>query len=168
MHVIRNGIDAVLKVVSIVLFAALVMVVVWQVASRNLLAAPATWTEEAARYLFVWVAMVAAALVFGERGHIAVDLLIRKLPGRAARWMAVGIEGVVIFFAATALLWGGIRSVAGAWNQGLVALPFTVGQMYTIMPIVGALVIVYSLFTIVDVLRGRAPAFVDHEDAEAI
>ena len=59
MHVIRNGIDAGLKVVSIVLFAALVMVVVWQVASRNLLAAPATWTEEAARYLFVWVAMVA-------------------------------------------------------------------------------------------------------------
>lgn len=168
MHVIRNGIDAGLKVVSIVLFAALVMVVVWQVASRNLLAAPATWTEEAARYLFVWVAMVAAALVFGERGHIAVDLLIRKLPVRAARWMAVGIEGVVIFFAATALLWGGIRSVAGARNQGLVALPFTVGQMYVVMPIVGALIIVYSLFTIADVLRGRAPAFVDHEDAEAI
>lgn len=163
MQKVRAGVDAALKVASITLFAALVLVVVWQVVSRQVLAAPATWTEEGARYLFVWVSLIATALVFGERGHLAVDLLIRKLGEQTARWMAVGIELIVIVFAATGLVWGGARAVAGAWNQNLVALPFTVGQMYLILPITGVLVIFYAACTAWDIARGSAAPFVDYE-----
>jgi TRAP-type C4-dicarboxylate transport system permease small subunit len=155
---IQKALERVLQVASITLFALLVVIVVWQVASR-LLGAPATWTEEAARMTFVWVGFFAAALVFSERGHIAVDFLARLLPNVGQRIVATYVEVVIIAFAGIGLVWGGSRAVAGAWGQGLGSLPFTLGQMYLVMPIVGVIIILFALLNIIGIVRGTKEAY---------
>src|SRR5699024_3392140 len=80
MTTVKNGIDRVLTWVCVVLFAALVLDVMWQVVTRQILNNPSAWSEELAKYLFIWLGLFGAALVFGERGHVAVDLLVQRSP----------------------------------------------------------------------------------------
>jgi TRAP-type C4-dicarboxylate transport system permease small subunit len=64
----------------IVLVTLLTAVTFAQVTTRYVLSDPLIWSEEAARYLFVWVSMIGAALAIREGGHFGLDLLIRPMP----------------------------------------------------------------------------------------
>jgi TRAP-type C4-dicarboxylate transport system permease small subunit len=66
--------------VIILLVTLLTAVTFAQVVTRYALGDPLIWSEEAARYLFVWVSMVGAALALREGGHFGLDLLIRPMP----------------------------------------------------------------------------------------
>jgi TRAP-type C4-dicarboxylate transport system permease small subunit len=66
---------------AIVLLVTLLTAVTFaQVATRYVLNNPLIWSEEVARYLFVWVSMIGAALAIREGGHFGLDLLIRPMP----------------------------------------------------------------------------------------
>jgi len=163
---IKNVLDKILYWVTVVLFAFLVVVVVWQIFSRQVLGDPSTWTEEGARITFVWLGLFAAAAVFGERGHIAVEIIARKLPHRAERVLAVLVQLIVLAFAIVVLVWGGWRASQNAWLQGLSALPFSLGQMYLALPICGALIAFYAVYYIQGLVRGTQAPYGDHSDEE--
>lgn len=168
MRAVKNTLDAVLRWASVVLFVALVVIVVWQVVSRSL-GSPSTWSEEAARYTFVWLGFFASALVFSERGHIAVDFLVRSQPPRAQRATAVLAQLAVGTLGLVVLLWGGVRASAGAWNQHLSSLPTTMGAMYLVMPITGVIIAFYALDHLVELVRGDEPPYpVDEGEQTAV
>ena len=160
---VKEGLDAALKWLCVALFAALVLVVVWQVFTRQVLSAPSTWSEELAKYLFIWLGLFGAALVFGERGHIAVDALVRKLPERWQRANAVLGQVVILAFAALVLVYGGWQVSALAWNQGMAGLPLNVGWLYLALPLSGVLVLFYTVYHLVAVVRGVEDATADGE-----
>lgn len=169
MNAVTKVLDKVLSGAAVLLFTLLVIVVVWQVFSRQVLASPAAWTEELSRYLFVWLGLFAAALVFSERGHIAVDFVARRTNPGAQRAIAALVQVAVLVFALAVLVYGGIRVAQGAWNQNLSALPVTLGQMYVAMPVTGVLIAVYSLANLLDVIAGRTDPFpADEETADAL
>jgi TRAP-type C4-dicarboxylate transport system permease small subunit len=154
MEAIRARVDKVLAAVSIGLFVVLLVVVCWQVLSRQVLQTPAAWTEETARYLFVILALLSASLVFSERGHIAVEILVARFPARVQKAIAVLVELIVIFFALYVLVLGGYRVAENSWNQGLSAIPVSVGQMYLVLPLAGVLITFYSLCHLRGLMRG--------------
>lgn len=168
MHTLKTILDRTLAAACVVLFALLVLTVVWQVFSRQVIGNPSTWSEEAARYIFVWLGFFAAALVFSERGHIAVDFVVRKLPVLVQRGIAVLVQAAIIAFAVIGLIWGGWRASQGAWNTNLTALPTQIGVMYLVMPITGVLITVYALYHVVAVIRGDEAPVETTDDAEAI
>lgn len=167
MKALTAVLDKVLSWACVVLFSLLVTVVVWQVFARQVLASPAAWTEEVSRYLFVWLGLFAAALVFSERGHIAVDVLVRLTGRPVQRAVGVLVQAAVIVFALVVLVYGGSRAGQGAWNQGLQALPFTLGQMYLVMPVTGVLIAIYALHNLIDVATGATDPFPADEEPEA-
>ncbi|MEN8725242.1 MAG: TRAP transporter small permease subunit, partial [Lentimonas sp.] len=67
-----------LKVLLVTVFGLLVAVVLWGVASRYLLGDQASWSEELARLLIVWLALLGAALVSREDRHLGLDVLVRQ------------------------------------------------------------------------------------------
>lgn len=150
---VKKALDRVLAGASIVLFALLVVIVSWQVVTRQIIKDPSAWSEEAARYTFVWLGFFATALVFSERGHIAVDFLVEKLPVRAQQVVAVLVQLSIMAFSLGVLVWGGYRGAAGAWNQNLTALPTSVGVMYLVMPVTGVIITFYAVHHIVAILR---------------
>lgn len=163
MEPIKRGLDQVLKGASVVLFAVLVVVVVWQVFSRQVLNSPSAWTEEAARYTFVWVGLFATVLVFSERGHIAVDFVVTKFNPAGQKVVAIGVQLSIIFFALAILVYGGIRAANGAWGQSLSALPTQVGVMYLVMPITGVMIAFYAVYHLQAILRDTEAAL-KHDD----
>ncbi|MFC4554714.1 TRAP transporter small permease [Georgenia faecalis] len=161
MDTVKKVLDTLLAWFTIVLFAVLVLVVVWQVASRELVGTPSTWSEEAARQLFVWLGFLASAYVFSTRGHIAVEFVVRKLPERAERVVAILVQALILTFAVVVLVWGGWRASQGAWGQNLSALPFTIGQMYLAMPVAGVLIALYCVYFIVAMIRREEPPYLE-------
>lgn len=164
MNAVKKGLDKVLSWASVVLFALLVVVVVWQVVSRQILQDPSAWTEELARYTFVWLGFFAAALVFSERGHIAVDFLVRKTPPPVQTASGALSQIAIATFALVVLVWGGWRASQGAWNQSLAALPSQVGVMYLVMPITGVLITFYATYHLLGILSGRLSPIGPAED----
>lgn len=152
-------IDRILGIVCVALFMALVVVVTWQVFARQVLLEPSQWSESLARYLFVWVGLLGATLVFGERGHIAIDVAVRRLPAMPQRIVGLLVQGLVIAFAAYILVFGGLRATENAWHQNLSGLPTTIGPWFLVMPISGVLIVIYSIYHLVRVAHGDEESF---------
>lgn len=151
MTKIRTFMDRFLAGVCAILFAALVLLVVWQVFSREILSAPSTWSADATSYMFVWLALFGAALMFSERGHIAVTFLANKLPGAAERVMASAVQLIIMMFALAVFIIGGAIASTQAWGQQLSSLPGNVGVLYLAMPVTGVLVIFYAAVHLIQV-----------------
>jgi TRAP-type C4-dicarboxylate transport system permease small subunit len=154
LEAVRRIIDRVLAVLCMVIFAALVVVVAWQVISRQVLGAPASWTEESARYVFVVLALLGAALVFSERGHIAVELLVKKFREPVQKVVALLVEVTIVFFAVFVMIFGGYEVAMNAWNQNISTMPVSVGQIYLVLPVAGALITFFALCHLVGMFAG--------------
>ncbi len=163
MTAAKKVIDRVLTVACVVLFAVLVVDVAWQVFARQVLNQPSGWSEELAKYLFIWLGLFGSALVFGERGHIAVDFAVRKLPRKAQIAASALVQLAILTFTGLVLIWGGIRVVDLAWAQNLTGLPVNVGPLYLALPISGVLIALYTVYHLVRILVGAEDAV---EDAE--
>jgi len=140
--------------VSIALFVVLVLVVIWQVFTRQVLQSPSGWTTTVSQYLFIWLVLFSVAMVFGERGHVAVDFFARLMPRPAQRITSVLVELSVLAFALLGLVWGGIRGMSISFDQAIPGLPVTVGQMYLALPIAGVLIALFALEDLVRAARG--------------
>ena len=166
---VRRFLDRVLAVLCIIFFVGLVAIVSWQVFTREVLNDSAPWTEESARYTFVVLAVLAAAYVFSERGHIAVEILVEKLPLRFQKVMGVVIELLVMFFITLTFVIGGSRVVENAWHQDISTVPLSVGQVYLVLPIAGVIILFFSVAHVIGILAGvEKPVPEFDENAEAI
>lgn len=163
-HAVRRGLDRVLATICVLLFALLVLTVGWQVFTRQVLGEPSTWSEELAKYVFVWLGMFGAALVFSERGHFAVDFVVRKFSQRAQRVVAVLVQVAIIVFAILILVWGGARITGLAWGQSLSSLPAHLGVVYLVLPISGVIITFYAVHHMILVVRGAQAPVEDADD----
>lgn len=168
LGVAQKTVDRIIAGICLVIFTALVAIVTWQVFTRQVLKDSAPWTEEAARYTFIVLALFSAAFVFSERGHIAVEMLLEKLPQRAQKIMSVLIEVIVAGFIGSAFVYGGFLLSQNAWNQHSATLPVTVGQIYAVMPIAGVIILFYCVVNVVNVLAGVSKPIPDAEIEESI
>lgn len=147
----------VIAIACMFLFTVLVLAVVWQVVAREVIQNPSVWSEELARYVFVWLGFFGATLLFAERGHIAMDFLVRKLPTRLLRAALILVQLAIIGFIAVVFIWGGLRYAEQSWTQSLSALPVTVGPMFLVMPFTGVLIIWFSVLHLVEALTSAEP-----------
>ena len=83
------------------------------------------WTEEMARFLFIWMIMIGAMLGVREGTHFEVDLW-PQMGARATALLNV-VSGVFVLVFALVFLWWGIEFTRFAWNRisELAELPMT-------------------------------------------
>ena len=139
--------DVILRNALIVLMAALVVSVSWQVISRYVFASPSSWTEEVARFLMIWVGLLGAAYAFRTRVHLGLDILPQKLTGRSAQILRLFTMMVVVLFSVTVLIIGGGRLVAMTWElrQYSAVLGLPIAFVYSVIPLAGMLICVYAI-----------------------
>ncbi|HAS6091248.1 TPA: TRAP transporter small permease subunit [Vibrio vulnificus] len=125
----------------------LVFCVVWQVLSRYVLGKPSTVTDELARYLFMWVALIGAAYTTGLKRHLAIDLLTIKLKGKKKLVNEIVIQVAIALFSYVVLVHGGTQLALKTLATGQLtpALGLEMGYIYFCLPISGALMIFYSV-----------------------
>ena len=104
-----------LEIILVFSVGILVIPVSLQIFSRYTALIPSyIWTEEMARFLFIWTIMVGAMIGVRESTHFEVDVWPRLSPRAEAVVRLVSRVGVLI--AALVFVWAGIEFTRFAWN----------------------------------------------------
>ncbi len=143
----RKTIDKILEIFLIFILSILVLDVVWQVASRYLLASPSKYTDEIAGFLLMWVSLLGAAYVTGKNQHMAINLFERKLKGKSKQRLRLIINVLIILFAVFVFLIGGSWLVYTRFHLGQISssLALPLGYVYLVLPISGLFITYYSI-----------------------
>lgn len=152
---------------SVVVFLTLVADVLWGVVTRYVLGDQATWSEEVARLLLVWLAMLGSALAYTSQNHLGVDVLARVMAPPARRIAAVAGHATVLCFVTAVMVYGGTSLVIERWHAGQVMSTLQIRQawMYLAIPTSGLLMMVFALDAVVDHLRmSGTPATIGEPD----
>ena len=156
MNKAKNILDQILKVISVVLFIAMVLLTTYQVIARYIFKSPSSISEVLTRYAFVWLIIVSATYVFGQRDHIAITFLRDKFKGAGRKILDVVIECVIIIFSATIMVYGGFTVTQMNMLQYDSMLNIPTGIVYSIIPICGVLIILYSIYNIIQSVNSKA------------
>ena len=126
MRKLVDGYYRLLNVLLGVSVGALVVPVTIQMFSRFTALIPAwIWTEEMARFLFIWMVMLGAMIGVRDGSHFDVDIWPEL------RWRANAILRIVsmvfVLVFALVFVWYGVRFVQFGWSQSseLADLPMT-------------------------------------------
>lgn len=84
-----RGLYSAAKLIGGVLFLALFIVFIVQIAARFGFNKPLPWTDEAAVILYVWVILWAAAFIVPEREHVVFDLVWNSVNLRTRQVMKI-------------------------------------------------------------------------------
>jgi TRAP-type C4-dicarboxylate transport system permease small subunit len=116
MRTLINWYARALRVLLAVAVAILIIPVSLQIFSRYIEQIPAyIWTEEMARFLFVWMIMIGAMLGIHEGRHFEVDIWPRLAPRPQAALRLLSNLAVLAF--ALVFVWAGIEFTRFAWNR---------------------------------------------------
>lgn len=126
-----------------------------QVVARYIFNAPFSWSEELARYLFLWVVFLGASQAMRRHEHIAVGLLVDRLPFRVRQLVIVLLNGLIASFLAVLVLQGW-KIVGVVAPLKSIALKVTMAVVYLPLVVGGAIMLVRILVQTVNVIR-RGP-----------
>lgn len=109
------------------------------------------WTEEMARFLFVWTIMIGAMVGVREAAHFDVDLWpqLSRRPEALVRIVArIGILALAIVF-----IWAGIEFTRFAWNRTSELGDLPLWLIHIAWPIAGVTYFIFACEQIIDELR---------------
>ncbi len=115
------------------------------------------WTEEMARFLFIWMIMIGAMLGIREGTHFEVDVWPRM--GERAQAALNLVVGVAVLALALVFVWAGIEFTRFAWNRISELAELPLWLIHVAWPLTGATWLVFQGERMVDnyrVLAGRA------------
>ena len=152
---LRNIVDKILERAVVILMGALVLDVLWQVASRYLFQDPSSFTDELAGFLLIWVGLLGAAWAAGMKQHLAIDLLSQKLSPERRKYLYILVNILVMLFALAVMVVGGIWLVYTRFYLGQIsaAMQIPLGYVYFVVPLSGFLIMYYSIDEIVRLIN---------------
>jgi TRAP-type transport system small permease protein len=132
--------------------AILVIPVSLQIFSRYTALIPSfIWTEEMARFLFIWTIMVGAMIGVRESTHFEVDVWPRLSERSEALVRMLGRIGVLV--AALVFVWAGIQFTKFAWHRISELAELPLWLIYVAWPVTGVTWLVFLGEQLVDDVR---------------
>lgn len=157
---IRGVLDICLGGLCSVIFILLTVIGTYQIVVRYLFNSPSTVSEELLTYGFTWMALLAAAYVFGKREHMRMGFLADKLKGTARLVLEIVIELIVLAFAAVVMVYGGNEIVRLTMSQKTASLGISMGVVYVAVLVSGICIIMYCILNISAMISGNKPGLV--------
>lgn len=130
----------------VILLVLLVLDVWLGVLVRYVIPLPLTFTEELARYLMIWMALLAVSSGIVYREHIGVEFVFQRFPAGVRRWLAVAFDVIgFVFFAA--LFWYGLEFVERGFNRLTMIYEIPKGYPFIGVPLAAAMACIQLLLT---------------------
>jgi TRAP-type C4-dicarboxylate transport system permease small subunit len=151
----QRTIDSIVRWLIIALMTVMTVTVTMQILFRYVFNIPLGWSEEAARFAFVWVSFFGASALMRVREHINVTVFIERFPARLKTLCVlvanIGGLGCVYLF-----LVGGIDLTRNEWGQLAPAMEIPMGWVYLAIPISATLMAIWMILQTVQTLAELA------------
>jgi TRAP-type C4-dicarboxylate transport system permease small subunit len=128
----------------ILIVSVMTLVVFLQVVFRYALGRPLVWSEGLARYLFVWLSVLGAALGVQKGGHFGLDFFQRMMPEQGKQYLRILVHllmGTVV----VVILFQGITLVQMTRLQESPAMSISMSWAYASLPVGAGLMAVHLL-----------------------
>ena len=133
-----------------VVFFTIMTLIVWiQIFFRFILGGGIAWSEEVAKFLMVWMALLGASMLFREGGHIAINFFIFKFACLRRILMFHAIVSAALF---VMLIYYGIDYAAFGLKSISPASGITKFWPYLSIPVGGAFLLVQALTRLIHLL----------------
>jgi len=149
-----TGLRSVLYWFSVAAMSVMLVVIFAQVISRYVFNWTPEWSEELARYLFVWVVFIGSALIMGESGHLAVQFVPNHFKGTAPGRLleiVINLSGYVFILI---LLTQGAKMTRVMTFQMSPGMEIPMSWVYAVIPLSSALMLLYLVKDTVRIVRG--------------
>lgn len=133
--------------VTCALLVGLMVLVVWLgIVDRYFVGANITWTEEFARYVMIWAALLAVSCGARKREHIGFNLLVDRLPERLRQLLANVVDLVSVLFFVYLVVYGLRMTIDGA-HQYATIFGMTMMVPFAAVPVSAFLTVIQILST---------------------
>lgn len=123
-----------------VLFGIMFVIMILQIFSRQILGTPLTWTEELARLIFVYVALIGVILGIKHSQHVGIDIVSNKFPPKLKFIMDI-FKSLIIFIIIILLIKVGYKVSLRKSALDLVSLGISSKYLYGSLPVFGLLML---------------------------
>jgi TRAP-type C4-dicarboxylate transport system permease small subunit len=138
---------------GVVFLAYCIFAVTTQVVTRYVFNASQGWTEETARYAFIWLNILGATIAVKHRGSPAVDLIQSLLPKKAQKGLGFIIRLLILYCAVIMIIYG-VQLVLMTGGQLSSAARVPMQLVFAAVPLGGIGIFVHSAADILDDITG--------------
>ncbi len=134
--------------IIILLTALMVLTVLLGVFYRYVLRSPLGWTEELARFLMIWAALLAISVCIYQKEHVSIQIIMQLLPIRVAQFITFLVNILIAIFLCV-LTYKGMEMVLNARVQYSFALRISMFWPLMSVPVSGALALIQHLIQMI-------------------
>ncbi len=134
----------VVKGIAIAMFATMVGLCIMQVIYRYVLKLPLSFSEELARFLFIWVTFLGTAMALKQGKHVKMELLIQTFPKVVQKVISVMVF-VLSICTYGIMIYSGIEVMKRTMTQTSAALGIPMGYIYMSVPLCAFIMILFEI-----------------------
>lgn len=167
MSGIRKYADRLEEMLAVAILAYMLIILTHQIIMRFLFNSSNNWSEESARYLFVWFVYLTASLGIIKNAHIRIDAVLRLYPTKLTRMLVV--IGYLAFIAyCLAIVYYGSLFCVNIYRSEQVSLGIGVPMyvVYLSLPVCHALMVLRILQRLYHIIRRKEPLAADIADQQ--
>ena len=154
LHRVSDITNQIVSYLGITIFVVLILACVTQVFCRFVLNNSLSWTEELARYCFIWMHMLGASLLIESSSHATVTAVLDLLHGAVRKLVDVVVE-LIIFFNGTVMLYAGAQLAYSSRANLSTAMSLPMWCINSSVAVGGLLLMFQAFVQIAVILRER-------------
>lgn len=156
MYLLRKIGNEFEEFIAATLFTLMVILIVLQILFRSIIDLPLNWTEEMARYFFVWMTYFSASLAVKRNRHLRTSI-DKLLPGKIGKGISLLADVIWLAFTIFMVKLGyDLTMKVASTGQVSPTLQWNMGMVYIIIPLGFALISFRILQQIVKRVKGQA------------
>lgn len=145
----ERAVEALVRWIVIVLMLVMTVTVFLQIVFRYVFNIPLGWSEEMARFSFVWVSFFGASALMRVREHVNVTVFVDNFPPRL-RAVCVLVANLCALAFAYYFVVGGIALTTNEWAQLAPAMQIPMGWVYMVIPISAVLMAIWIMLQTIE------------------
>jgi len=149
---LAKTLSSITEKILFVLLTAMTLIVFAQVLFRYLFQSPLYWSEEAARYLMIWIVFLGASIGIRKGSHLGFTWFVEKSNSKTRRICALIAHLGLLAFALNIIYYGTIITLQNL-EQLSPGLQMPVAFVYACLPVGGILSVVQLLPILMRLLR---------------
>jgi len=147
-NALGNYLSKITIFIVILLAAVMVLTVLIGVFFRYVLRDSLGWTEELARYLMIWAALLSISIGIKDKEHVGIQLIIRNVPIKYARILNLLVNVIILIFLSV-LSYKGMYIANKAIPQLSMGLGISMFWALLSIPVAGVLAIIQQIIQII-------------------
>jgi TRAP-type C4-dicarboxylate transport system permease small subunit len=146
---INEKLVTLIKFFIAILLSGMSICILLAVVTRYILKVPLTWTEEMARYLMIWLALLSASLGVKRGVHVGIVFLVRRVSKNLQLYLDI-VSRILISIFFVFVIYQGFKLSGLVSRQFSPAMRIPMNWVYLSLPISSIISLLFNLDLLID------------------